>query len=108
MIVSEDLLDKAVHHLSETDGEAARLYGLYEGLKDQLKTVYGMAYSKTSGAQEQRKAESYTDPEYIRQLEKINIARVEYETLRLQRKTQELIVEVWRTESANTRAGAIT
>lgn len=107
MIVSEDRLSRAVKYLSGTDEECARLAGLYKGLEDQLKTIYGLAFQETAGPQETRKAEAYTKQIYRDHINKIIVARNDYELIRIKRSTEERIISVWQSENANRRAGVI-
>ena len=51
-----------------------------------------------------REAEAYAHPEYLDLLDEIKLAQVEAITLKLQIDAAKLRVEVYRTESANSRA----
>ena len=107
-MISNERLTKALTYLAETDEECARRLGYYRGMEDQTKTIYAQCFNESMGSTiKQMEMHAYTDPNYIKHIDKINEARVEYETMRLKRKTEETIVEVWRSMNANRRVGNI-
>ncbi len=103
-----DRIFKALTYLSETDEECARLLGYYESLKDQKNTIWGECYSvATEGTVEDKKAATYRHPTYKDHLNRIGEARIEYETIKLKRATQDRVIDVWRSLNANRRVGNI-
>lgn len=106
-VVSDEKLQKALVYLAETDTPCAEAKALYEGLKDQLKTIQAVAFQDASGSVESRKADSYASIAYQNHVRKIQDALFEYEAMRNKRLTAGMIVEVWRSENANRRVGNV-
>ncbi len=107
-MISNERLTKALTYLAETDEECARRLGYYEGLKDQKNTIYSECYADQEGdTVKDREMGAYRDERYKYHISAIGEARVEYETVRLKRKTEEIIVEAWRSMNANRRVGNI-
>ena len=107
MNISEDRLKKALTYLAETDEPAAKAKALSVGLDEQRKSLRAILFTQKEGSQGLRAELAMADPAYIEHLEKLQSAVYEYETLRNKRLTESLIVEVWRSEQANRRAGNI-
>lgn len=100
--------EKALEFLKSTDKEAARAKARAEALDDAKKTVLALVYNEFgegSAADRQKKAEGSED--YNRHISALESARVEWETLRNQRKTAELQIEMWRSVNSNQRKGNV-
>lgn len=107
-MISNERLTKALTYLAETDEECARRLGYYRGLEDQTKTQYAMCFMESQAETVKERGEmAYCNTKYRDHLEKINEARMMYETMRLKRKTEETIIEVWRSMNANRRVGNV-
>ena len=107
-MITEERLYKAMQILAESDEKAAALKTDVARAKYRLDRVKATIQVHSEGAQEQRKAIALTAPETQQaELEHLDALQA-YEALANDRKTQELVVEVWRSEGANRRAGNIT
>lgn len=106
-MITDEKVEKALNYMAETDKEFANAHGLLEGLKRQTKTIEGAIFLTTKGTIPERMAQVHTDQAYIDHTHKISEANYDYELLKTRRNTAELIIEVWRTESANQRRGNV-
>ena len=106
-MISDDRLQKALTYLATTDESAARARALMEGLSDQRKTVKAIGFLDASGTRDERESSAYVSSEYREHGKRYEDAVFEYEALRNKRSTEALIVEVWRSEQANRRAGNV-
>ena len=107
-MINEERLYKAMQRLAETDETAAELKTEVSRSKYKLDRVKATIQVHSTGAQELRKAQAIIAPE-TQEAEETHLEALKaYEALHNDRKTQELVVEVWRSEGANRRAGNIT
>lgn len=107
MTVTVERMEKALRYLAETDIECANKKGVYEGLLDQRKTVIAIEFSFAKGGAELRKMHAYASDTYTDHMAKVNIALVEYESLRNKRRTEELVIDVWRSVNSSRNKGQI-
>ena len=106
-MITDDRVNKALNFLRETDEPAAKAKQLMVGLDDQKKTILAMEYINAEGSQGDKKEMALASQPYQDHLKKYADAVYSYEEIRNRRKTEELIVEVWRSQSANMRRGNI-
>lgn len=106
-MISNDRLQKALTYLAETDEPAAKAKALLVGLDETTKTVRAQVFLKSSGTNGEREACAYDSKDYREHVKKVENATMDYELYRNKRLTESLIVEVWRTVSANQRKGNI-
>lgn len=106
-MISDDRLQKAMTYLAETDEPAAKAKALVEGLKIQEKTIIALAFLKSEGTNQEREMQARVDNEHILWRAKYAEAVADYELYRNKRKTEELVVEVWRSINANRRRGNV-
>ena len=99
--------EKALEFLKSTDVEFARRKALYEGLDDQKKTVEALAFMKSEGSAAERSQRSKASDEYQDHINAIHEARLEFETMRNQRQTAVLQIEMWRSVNSNMRKGNV-
>ena len=76
-------------------------------LDDRKKTMLAAQYEKFNGSATDKTQFALNSFEYSEHLEKINKAFCEWETLRNQRKSAELQIEMWRSVNSNQRKGNI-
>ena len=100
-------VEKALDYLVATDEEAAKAKALMSFIEDKKKTVKATEMVKKDGAISGREMEAFASAPYLAVCEEYRDAVYDYELLRNRRKSAELVVEVWRTESANQRRGNI-
>lgn len=107
--ISDDRLHKALLYLASTDIDAAKARGRAEGLAEQRKSIKAMLMlESTEKTGPMKESSAYAHRRYLDHLELLENAIIDYETLKLKRQTESLIVEVWRSTQANKRAGNIT
>jgi hypothetical protein len=100
--------DKALRFLVETDEVAAKAKAYMIGLEKQEKTVLAVEILKCKGSVQERDAIARTSAGYKEWLSKYEGSVFDFEKLRNERNSEELLVECWRSENANRRAGNIT
>lgn len=100
-------VEKAIDYLVATDEEAARAKALMSFIEDKKKTVKATEMVKKDGSIAAREMEAIASGAYLEVCEEYRDAVYDYELLRNRRKSAELVVEVWRTESANQRRGNV-
>ena len=104
----EDRVEKAIDYLVETDKEAAKLRAMMVYREDMLKTVRAtlmLEFDDKTVAD--REARALAHPRYKDAIDKKSEAIYEYETIKNHRLSAQLVIEVYRTESANQRKGNI-
>lgn len=106
-MISDERLDKALTFLVTTDEEAAKAKARMEGLRNQEKTHLGLSFLAAHGTMAEKEAHSRTSVEYKAWQKAMEDAVLEYEILKNKRNTEAMIVEVWRTLSANMRRGNV-
>lgn len=99
--------EQALNYLKNTDTEFARRKCLYEGLDDQKKTVEALAFISAEGSAAERAQKAKASNEYQDHIQAINEARIEFETMRNQRQTAALQIEMWRSVNSNMKKGNI-
>jgi len=107
-MITQDDAEKALDYLKATDSDAARARSLMNYLDDTKKTILAsefMRVDKGSAAEKQKIAEG--SQIYIEHLGKLREATLDYETLRNQRKSAELQIEMWRSINSNMKKGNI-
>lgn len=106
-MITEQRRDKALKYLAETDEPAAKAKARLMGLEDQKKTILATLFQEASGTQGERLKVAEAHDDYISHINEIAKACYDYEIYRNKRTTEALIVECWRSENANRRAGNI-
>ena len=107
MIITESKLEAALNYLRDTD-ETCAAFKVEVSRKEYLcKIARARIFLNAEGSVEQRKAMAEIDKEVEIAEEARLTALGEFEKQKAKRETNILIVEVWRTEAANKRAGNI-
>lgn len=106
-MIPEDRLTKALTLLAQTDEGAARLRGRVLALEKKEKTVLAEEFLKHSGTMAEKEARARTSEAFRNWLAEYEDAVLDFEVLKVERSHEELVVEVWRTDSANKRRGNI-
>ena len=78
-----------------------------EGLSEQRKTIKAVWFLESTGTRDERESSAYVSEDYRDLVKRYEEAVYEYEAMRNKRNTEALIVEVWRSEQANRRAGNV-
>jgi hypothetical protein len=101
---SDEVIEKALHYLSDTDVEYGRMVGYMKLSKYWLSVVESDAVKFcTDGTQLQRKADAVTSPLYRDFLTEITKKSEELYQMQFKRETAQREVDIWRTISANQR-----
>jgi hypothetical protein len=102
--VSDDVVDKALEYLTDTDEEFGRMIGYIKLSKYWLNLVESEGYLLyKDGTQLQRKAEAVTSQEYRSFLHNLTEKSKEFHVMELKRESAQREVDIWRTISANQR-----
>jgi hypothetical protein len=104
-MITEDRLQKALTYLAETDEELAQLKANVERAEYLKKRVRSAMFLSASGPVEERKAKAEVSQEVENIEHDYTRALVAYEHIAAKRKTEALIVDVWRSINANRRQG---
>ena len=99
--------EKALEFLKSCDVEFARRKALYEGLDDQKKTVEALAFMKAEGSAAERSQRAKASDMYQDHIKDLHDARLEFETMRNQRQTAVLQIDMWRSVNSNMKKGNI-
>lgn len=99
--------EKALEFLKGSDVEFARRKALYEGLDDQKKTIEALAFINAKGSAAERSQCARASDEYQYHINALHEARLDFETMRNQRMTAALQIDMWRSVNSNQRKGNI-
>lgn len=106
--IAEDTADKALAYLRDTAGDAAKARADRIYLEEYRKSKKAILMSRFANmpvnAQER---EAYSADEYLELLEGIREAVERDEFFRFKRESAMAIIEAWRTQQANIRAGNV-
>ena len=102
-MISEERLEKAMIYLAHTDEEAAKAKALCKKLEKIERIIRGEAFLRASGTVAEREAKAVTSEQYKEHVSYAENCWVDAELLDNKRHTEEVIVDVWRTMSANLR-----
>ena len=109
--MSESSIEKktkvAMDYLAETDETHARARANYHALAELRKTVRAFCFQSAVGGVKEREMAAECANDYVEHIEKIKVAEIEFHVLHNKRKSAELVVELYRTYSANVRKGNI-
>ena len=97
----------AMDYLAETDEPHARARANYHALAELRKTVRAFCFQEAKGGVKEREMAAECAGDYVEHIEKIKQAEIEFHVLHNKRKSAELVVELYRTYSANVRKGNI-
>jgi hypothetical protein len=102
--VADEVVERALHYLSDTDIEFGRMTGYMKLSKYWLGVVEADAVKFfTDGTQLQRKADAITSPLYRDFLTELTKKSEELYEMQFKRETAQREIDIWRTISANQR-----
>ena len=107
MIVTDKEVAQALKYLQDTDHSCAQAAALKSYLDSKEKTILAMTFLDSTGTVAEREARSRTGATYLEWMEQYREAVADFELQKAKRKRAELMVEVWRSCSANQRRGNI-
>tara|TARA_R110000803_G_C11989465_1_gene321809 strand:+ start:26999 stop:27328 length:330 start_codon:yes stop_codon:yes gene_type:complete len=97
MQVNQSDMEAALEFLADTDVDFARAQAYYNALDEQTKSVRASlgfrCKEKSASAKEMFALQT---PDYLKHLAKVEVANVDYLTLRAQRATKSTIIDCWR------------
>ena len=99
---------KAINHLANTDEEYGKLCAAVSAMEHKVKTLKAMEYLKTSGTVGERQAIVDSSQAYKDWTEEMENTTADREILRAQRKTAELLIELWRSVNSARGKGLLT
>ena len=102
-MISQDRLEKALSYLAITDDETAQFKVDAERAKYKAKALYDAAVARLPGTVAERQGQAGEMREYKEAMDHHFSCLLEYEKRRNKRNTEELVVEVWRSEGARMR-----
>jgi hypothetical protein len=102
-MITEERLEKAMIYLAHTDEDAAKAKALCKKLEKMERIIRGEAFLRASGTVAEREAKAVTSEQYKEHVSYAENCWVDAELLDNKRHTEEVIVDVWRTMSANLR-----
>jgi hypothetical protein len=102
-MISEERLEKAMVYLAHTDEEAAKAKALVKKLEKMERIIRGEAFLRSSGTVAEREAKAVTSEQYREHVSYAENCWADAELLDNKRHTEEVIVDIWRTMSANLR-----
>lgn len=106
-MVTDERMEKALKYLATTDEESAELKTQVARCEYLGKRIRARQFLMAEGSVEAKKATAETSQEALLADEDLSRAILAYEKIRAKRTTEELVIEVWRTASANRRQGNV-
>jgi len=100
-------MEESLHFMLESDVPAAKARAKVKALERKEKTIKAIGFLNAVGTVGERDARSVTTKEWIEHVEDYEDSVSDSETFENQRKTNELVIEVWRTIQANQRRGNV-
>ena len=104
-MISDERMEKALHYFVDTDDSAARALALVKKLEDNKKTILGKEYLQAAGTVADRNSIASTSDVFQDYLEEIENAWADHKFLENKRATEKIVIDVYRTISANQRNG---
>lgn len=104
-MISDERLQKSLTYLAETDQECAELKVACERYEYLKKRKRAAIFLSSVGNVEERKAKAEVSPEVESVEQEHTDVLVQFEQMAAKRKTEALIVDVWRSLNANRRQG---
>jgi hypothetical protein len=106
-VVTDEKCGESLFYLQSTDDDAAELKVEVERKSYLLELSRKREFLKAMGTIEQKKAEAEVSSSVRDAMDEYLQAMLEHEKVKARRITAALVVEVWRTSSANRRVGNI-
>ncbi len=106
-LTANQKVQNAVNYLADTDEEHARARANYHALAELRKTIRALCFRDAKGGVKEREMAAECHIDYVEHISKIETAEIDFHILHNKRKSAELVVELYRTYSANVRKGNI-
>lgn len=108
MEVNREKMESALNFLANSDVDYARAKTLFDGLTMQRKTIKANCFIRSGeGSAAAKEQAAYQMPDYVRHLQKMETAQLEYLTIQAQRYTAAIVIDCWRSLNAARNKGQI-
>ena len=104
-MINDDQVEKALFYIRDSASEAGQLAGAVKEAEARRKASMAIAFLQATGTVAEREARSRTDPAVMAAYHDYCESVAAYEKLKLEIKAGEMLIDVWRTENSNRRAG---
>lgn len=102
-MIEDERVEKAVHFIAKQAAHIGKLRGQKAHLEHKLKIVRSQVFLRSEGTVAEREAIALASSEYIETAAEYRDCVTELDTLYTTLKAGELLIEVWRSQSANNR-----
>ena len=106
-MIDEKQVERALFFLRDNAVKAGQLAGAVKEAEARRKASMAISFLEANGTVAERDARSRVDPAVTRAYSDYCDAVSEYETIKLQISAAETLIEVWRTQNSNRRAGIL-
>ena len=105
-MISDERAEKALRYLASTDESCAAAKAHQERMQCKTKAVRQQVFLIEEGTVAERQAKAEIDHDHQRALEEYFDAIKNYSAIANKRETERIVLDTWRTISANRRSGA--
>lgn len=106
-MISDARMEKALTYLAETDEKAASLLSVSERYEFKARAIKDAMFMHLDGTVAERAAAAGSHAEYLAAMDCYFHALRDFHAVKNKRQTESLIVDVWRSLSANRRQGQV-
>ena len=106
-MIDNDQVEKALFYIRDVAPRAGQLAGAVKEAEARRKASMAISFLQATGTVAEREARSRTDTAVIKAYSDYCESVAAYETIKLNIKASEMLIEVWRTENSNRRAGIL-
>lgn len=107
MRISDERSEEALKYLLRTDYQAAELKAAVERTEFKAKAIRDAMIARLEGPAAKCSAQAGSSPEYATAMGEYFAALSAFERVRNKRNTESIVIECWRTTSANLRKGNV-
>ena len=105
-MISDERAEKALRYLAGTDESCGAAKAHQERMEYKAKTVRQLVFLLEAGTIAERQAKAEVDHDHQNALEEYFDAMKTYSAIANKRETERIVLDTWRTISANRRSGA--
>lgn len=105
-MISDERAEKALRYLASTDESCAAAKAHQERMEYKAKAIRQQVFLVEEGTVAERQAKAEVDHDHQRALEEYFDAMKNYSAIANKRETERIVLDTWRTISANRRSGA--
>ena len=106
-MINYDDAQKALNFLVDTDIDYGRAKSLYDGYYEQRKTIRASVFLNSEGSAALRMEIALDSRAYREHLSLMRDAQMDYEILRSQRLTNQIIIDMWRSVNSAQKMGNV-